>query len=325
MRGLVGGLLALSVVCYVVLQFFRGADRPLLLLPLQLGGLTVSFWLYAFSKLLFSDEPRLPRTVWLILIVLLLIGTILFFTKVSSADRSFAEAAIVLSPRVIALGLVIAAIVTIYKEGTGDLVEARRAFRRRFILSVGSSAFAILTLEIYMRGQCPPVLMDFVNSVAILLVSFVIAVSVLRLQSLLIPDVIDGVRADSASGPNDSPLTEPTADEMKLETRLREFIETNRGFAEESLTIRTLATRLNVHEYKLRRLINLRLGFRNFNDYLNHYRVDAACKVLRDASQSDVPILRIAMDLGYGSLAPFNRAFRARTGKSPTQYRLEFG
>jgi len=32
-------------------------------------------------------------------------------------------------------------------------------------------------------------------------------------------------------------------------------------------------------------------------------------------------VLTIAMDLGYGSLAPFNRAFRETTGQSPTDFR----
>lgn len=317
LRGLAGALLVVSVCCYVVLHFFRSADRPALLLPLHLGAITVSFWLYTFSRSLFSDDFRLLWPHWLVLLVLLGIGTTAFFVvPIKSDDRSLFEALFVLIPRFISLGLVIAAIVGIYRESEGDLIFARRTFRRRFILSVGIATFSILVLEIYMRGQCPPLLLDFVSSLGILLVSFVVALSSFTLE----PFLLEG----RATGGKETPEMsgDLSQEEIEIKTKLTKFME-QAGYTEESLTIRSLAAKISVQEYKLRRLINLRLGFRNFSDYLNGYRVDAACQILRDPARSDLPVLRLAMDLGYGSLAPFNRAFRARTGRNPTQYRAE--
>jgi AraC-like DNA-binding protein len=34
-----------------------------------------------------------------------------------------------------------------------------------------------------------------------------------------------------------------------------------------------------------------------------------------------LPILSIALECGYGSIGPFNRAFRQRFGMTPTQHR----
>jgi len=34
-------------------------------------------------------------------------------------------------------------------------------------------------------------------------------------------------------------------------------------------------------------------------------------------------VAAIAFDLGYGSLGPFNRAFRAATGATPTEWRRQ--
>jgi len=34
-----------------------------------------------------------------------------------------------------------------------------------------------------------------------------------------------------------------------------------------------------------------------------------------------VPILTIALDAGFGSIGPFNRAFKTHTGLTPTEYR----
>ena len=83
----------------------------------------------------------------------------------------------------------------------------------------------------------------------------------------------------------------------------------------------TLATRLGIPEYRLRRLINQRLGYRNFNVFLNEHRIAEAKAALADPSQAEVPVITIAMDAGFQSLGPFNRAFKATTGVTPTEYR----
>ena len=68
-------------------------------------------------------------------------------------------------------------------------------------------------------------------------------------------------------------------------------------------------------------MINQRLGYRNFAAFLNRYRIEEAKAALADPGQAEVPILTIAMDAGFQSLAPFNRAFKAETGLTPTAYR----
>ena len=78
---------------------------------------------------------------------------------------------------------------------------------------------------------------------------------------------------------------------------------------------------LAIPEYKLRRLINQRLGYRNFNVFLNEHRIAEAKAALADPSQAEVPVITIAMDAGFQSLGPFNRAFKATTGVTPTEYR----
>ena len=82
-----------------------------------------------------------------------------------------------------------------------------------------------------------------------------------------------------------------------------------------------LAGRLAVQEHRLRRLINQHLGYRNFNAFLNHYRIGEARIQLGDIAMARIPVLTIAMDLGYRSLSPFNKAFKEITGATPTEYR----
>jgi len=92
---------------------------------------------------------------------------------------------------------------------------------------------------------------------------------------------------------------------------------------EESLTIGTLVARLAVPEHRLRRAINQGLGHRNFSSFINRARIAAAQETLADPAQMGRTILEIAYDVGFASLGPFNRAFRAETGQSPSEFRRE--
>lgn len=105
--------------------------------------------------------------------------------------------------------------------------------------------------------------------------------------------------------------------------RLHRDIAENAPWRDSGLPIGTLPDRVQLPEYKLRRLINQHLGFRNFTAFLNDYRLPAAAAVLADPAQRRLPVLTIALDHGFGSIGPFNRAFRERYGLTPTEYRRQ--
>ena len=93
------------------------------------------------------------------------------------------------------------------------------------------------------------------------------------------------------------------------------------AYRSEDLSIATLAARLSVPEYRLRRLINQRLGHRNFNAFVNGFRLAEATAALADSSKRELPVLTIALTAGFQSIGPFNRAFKAATGLTPTEFR----
>jgi AraC-like DNA-binding protein len=92
-------------------------------------------------------------------------------------------------------------------------------------------------------------------------------------------------------------------------------------YLEQGLTIAALAKRLGVQEHRLRKHINEALGHSNFNAYVNRHRIAAAKAALRDPKLAHLPVLTIALNSGFASLPPFNRAFRAETSQSATAYR----
>jgi len=58
----------------------------------------------------------------------------------------------------------------------------------------------------------------------------------------------------------------------------------------------------------------------SFDACLRQVRLNLACTHLRD---SDVDITRLALDMGYGDIAVFSRAFKQWTGFAPSQWRRD--
>lgn len=111
----------------------------------------------------------------------------------------------------------------------------------------------------------------------------------------------------------------PGADE--LAGRIRQLMLAGSLPAEPHLKVADLAKRLDVAEYKVTQCITGAMGYRNFNQMVNHWRVRRAMAMLDDARFDALPVLSIALDCGFGSIGPFNRAFKAETGLTPSQYR----
>ena len=85
------------------------------------------------------------------------------------------------------------------------------------------------------------------------------------------------------------------------------------------LTLSDLASELEVGQNKLSAYINRELG-KNFNDFINEYRVEAVKETLNSPEKSHLSILGIALDCGFSSKATFNRVFKKFAGVPPSQY-----
>ena len=120
-----------------------------------------------------------------------------------------------------------------------------------------------------------------------------------------------------------STSAEHSGADTQLAADLHTLMAEARIYREDQLTIGGLAARLGVPEYRLRRLINQRLGHRNFNAFVNRWRLGDAQQALLDPLRAQEPVLRIALDAGFQSIGPFNRAFKAYTGLTPTDFRRQ--
>ena len=138
------------------------------------------------------------------------------------------------------------------------------------------------------------------------------------------PPVI-AARSAAAAAPDDPESVPPPPDpaDDRLAAALDQAMREQRLYRGEGLSIAGLAAHLDVPEYRLRRVINQRLGHRNFNAFVNAWRLQDTYDALSDPRHRDRPVLTIALEAGFQSIGPFNRAFKAATGLTPTEFRQQ--
>ncbi len=118
-----------------------------------------------------------------------------------------------------------------------------------------------------------------------------------------------------------SPIAGQASGHEDLGAHILRLMETDAVYAAPDLKVADLARRANALEYKVTQCITGTLGFRNFNHMINHFRVAQARSMLADPACDRLPVLTIALDCGFGSIGPFNRAFKAEVGMTPTRFR----
>jgi AraC-like DNA-binding protein len=282
------------------------------------GGTSVVFWLWARAA--FDDDFVLRRwhgALWAAVTGLqfYVAGWSLWPPLELVIDRALS---------LTYLGLALLAAAQTLATWRTDLVAARR--RLRLVVLIGTSAFIAIgsVLNFSPAPSLPGTSMASVaNAFGLCVLVGLAAWNLLQAAGMQegyrhmpAPGDVAGDARSMVSDGDKPPEIDPA-----LLRRLEHLMTVERAYRREGLTIGSLSAELGVPEYRLRQLINEGLGHRNFNAFLNRYRIEEAKAALADAGQKEVPVLTIAMDAGFQSLGPFNRAFKAATDLTPTEFR----
>jgi AraC-like DNA-binding protein len=273
-------------------------------------GNVVVFWL--FARALFDDAFQVRRwhaAPWAAVVALSLVNCLVLVPAQILDPRIFAIAISAIS-----LGFVGLAVGQTISSWSTDLVEERRRLRVFVVVATAIYAGFNAVMQLFLPAGSPGVVTS-ANAAILAAVVIAIAYSLMRFKGETLFAVVERPATAAAAS------NEPNVLDRRLLDALMRLMSDERIYRHEGITIGMLATKLAVPEYKLRRLINQRLGYRNFNVFLNNHRIEEAKAALADPSQADVPVITIAMDAGFQSLGPFNRAFKATTGVTPTEYR----
>jgi AraC-like DNA-binding protein len=124
--------------------------------------------------------------------------------------------------------------------------------------------------------------------------------------------------------PDNQKLSRPTARATPnpvLAKMILNLLENDNIFLSSDIKVIHIAKWLQQPAYKISQCIVSDLGFPNFNQLINSYRIKDAKRRLSSPEFDDCSILVISMDCGFGSLGPFNRAFKLDTGLTPSEFR----
>lgn len=200
-----------------------------------------------------------------------------------------------------------------------DLVDARRSFRRAILAGSAIYITLVLLTELWLGNEQAPALIQTLHSIGLAVVFLSFAVWFL----ILAPGDLIAVEQPRKPRSKPSLAGDLSNTEKQWLDKLESAMLVDKIYRRYDLTIRTLALELGIPEHLLRKLINHRLGYRNFRHYLNGFRLDEVATRLRSPEDEKTPILTIALDAGFASITPFNRAFRDCYGQSPSEYRQQ--
>lgn len=280
-------------------------------IPLQLASFPIAglFWLFVVA--VFEDRPLSP-VVFAPSMALLGTGLAIVVTTSASGGVVWGAHNAISGAVAVHAGLIIA-------RGWGDdLMEGRR--RLRGIVLGLAAVFAVISATMGFAARLNPEGPWIQFTVGhlpggVIFCTAMVAAAAVFLQA----------RASVFAAPRRGGLgvdSRAEAAEAHLLGKLNAFMAAG-GWRQERLAIGAVAGTLGEPEHRLRRLINQRLGHRNFADFVNGFRIEAAKARLSDPAEARTTVAAIAFDLGFGSLGPFNRAFKAVVGVTPTDFRRE--
>ncbi|GAA6152476.1 helix-turn-helix domain-containing protein [Pseudoteredinibacter isoporae] len=313
--------LLLADAAYLIIPWVSAEWAKAILYPAQtmVPGL---FWLFSYS--LFDDHFRLrpwQAIPFLITVLLPTLGSAL------GAEKSGLEGWFWFNiPQLSEFVLLTWALRIILLHWRDDLLENRRNLRIWFSAFIGFYIFALIAAQqllfpsaewLDIWQYAPAGLMLFLCNCVLLEFKPDIFLQPTRPVS---EDHQQEVRPEGNEEPIAAVKEQEEIPDEVLET-ISDLMENEKIYREMGLTIGQLAEKVDIQEYRLRRIINAGLGHRNFNDFLNRYRVREACERLSDPAEQETAVLNIALDAGFRSLSSFNKAFKDSQNLTPTAFR----
>jgi AraC-like DNA-binding protein len=327
-----------AVMVYMLTPFVDSGSLRFWVIAIQtaIPGL---FWL--FSASLFDDHFRFRA--WKIALVAITVLLPTFSNALSLVDTSVNRVIFHSIPQALEFVLMGFALIVITQKWKNDLVASRRQLRLWFCGLGGFYIIALLLMrELLLAEEHWLSAWQYVSVGGMFLIINVMALE--YKEGLFHRSDLEDEGPQSAARIKAEPaatLTYDTEQEfgvshaqeqglehnkikgvpMELLAPLNQLMEQDFAYREMGFTIGQLANMLGMQEYRLRKLINAGLGYRNFNDFLNTYRIREARLRLSDPDEHATPVLNIALDAGYRSLSSFNKAFKDTLNQTPTEFR----
>ena len=97
------------------------------------------------------------------------------------------------------------------------------------------------------------------------------------------------------------------------------YLNENKPFLNSEISLNLLSEDTGIAPKTLSQLIN-EYSNKNFNDFINSYRIEESKKLLRERNNSEKYISEILYSVGFNSRSSFYAAFKKNTGTTPGEY-----
>ena len=124
----------------------------------------------------------------------------------------------------------------------------------------------------------------------------------------------------SAAPVGEAPLLPQNKENVAMAQRLRLFMQNEKPWLNPDLSLEELAAAVGQKPKMLSTVINETLG-QNFFDFINHYRVDEAKRLLTNPVDKKITVSEVLYAVGFNSKSSFNTLFKKYTGLTPTEFR----
>ena len=116
--------------------------------------------------------------------------------------------------------------------------------------------------------------------------------------------------------------SENKMDNMDLEKwqfKIENVMTKEKLYLNPELTLSELSDKLASHNSLISNVINTQFQ-KNFNDFVNEFRVNIFKEKIKDPKLQHLTLLAIAFDCGFNSKSTFNRAVKKVTGEMPSAF-----
>ena len=276
------------------------------------------FMLLCFT--LFARQRRFPRRLLVLFLAQLLLEEPA--RLLVSPDWRFAHLLTQVAPTLLQTAFAGFAIYWAIADWRADLVETRRRARALTVLVIGLNVVASSLLLRVVIDQ-DTVANYYAHSLLIAVNWAILVFLLFQVSQGDVGEYLEPKETHTAPRPVREHAIDPEITDSVA--RLKSLLEVQRVYREAGLSLRVLANRLHLPEYRLRKIIHEELGYNNYNAFLHSYRLREACAQFQDPTKRRLPILTIALSVGYQSVNTFNRAFRELLGVTPSVYRSQQG
>ena len=274
------------------------------------GRFSALFFLWIFTQYLFYDTFHIRHSYWLILLLKIALPFIFYFESINNAYSLSAKSLtdpIPILIIIINIGLLIHIIYIILKEWRQDLVNSRLRLRFIFLFGLIVLLLIAITMRVFIKDiNNQYVFLAMQGFISILL--YLLFPFLLQLKTTFLGE-FNFIEPDQITKLLDHPPNTSSKKSKTLVPQLKTLMLNEKVFLNEKLTIGKLAAMMDTESHLLREAINIHLGYRNFNTFLNRYRINQIIDHLQDEHFQDYPILRLVMDAGFNSLSSFYRAY----------------